>query len=55
LQVHYDNYGKRYGTDGVHETLDWKECEEDIEKFQKQYIMQHVVDTEISEQMYPFR
>lgn len=48
--VHYDNYGKRYGADGMHETLDWKECEEEVEKFQKQYIMQHVVNTEISEQ-----
>ncbi|XP_011871259.1 PREDICTED: tRNA pseudouridine synthase A, mitochondrial-like isoform X1 [Vollenhovia emeryi] len=48
--VHYDNYGKRYGTDGLHETLDWKECEEEVEKFQKAYILQHMVDTEISEQ-----
>jgi len=54
-QVHYDNYGKRYGTDGLHETLDWKECEEEIEKFQKKYILQYMVDTEISEQTYPFR
>ncbi|KAG5324321.1 TRUA synthase, partial [Pseudoatta argentina] len=30
--VHYDNYSKRYGTDGLHETLDWKECEEEVEK-----------------------
>ncbi|XP_011633417.1 LOW QUALITY PROTEIN: tRNA pseudouridine synthase A [Pogonomyrmex barbatus] len=48
--VHYDHYSKRYGTDGLHETLDWKECEEEIEKFQKTYILRHIVDTEISEQ-----
>ncbi|KAL0116523.1 hypothetical protein PUN28_009885 [Cardiocondyla obscurior] len=48
--VHYDNYGKRYGTDGLHETLDWKECEEEVEKFQKTYILKHMIDTEISEQ-----
>ncbi|XP_028044866.1 tRNA pseudouridine synthase A isoform X2 [Monomorium pharaonis] len=48
--VHYDQYSKRYGTDGLHETLDWKECEEEVEKFQKTYILQHMVDTEISEQ-----
>ncbi|CAL1673905.1 unnamed protein product [Lasius platythorax] len=48
--VHYDYYGKRYGTDGLHETLDWKECEEEVEKFQKEYILKHMVDTEISEQ-----
>lgn len=52
--MHYDNYGKRYGTDGLHETLDWKECEEEVEKFQKTYILQHMIDTEISEQTYPF-
>lgn len=48
--VHYDNYGKRYGADGLHETLDWKECEAEVEKFQKEYILKHMVDTEISEQ-----
>ncbi|XP_077266936.1 pseudouridine synthase 1 [Temnothorax americanus] len=49
-RVHYDNYSKRYGADGLHETLDWKECEEEVQKFQKAYILQHMVDTEISEQ-----
>lgn len=48
--VHYDHYGKRYGADGLHETLDWKECEEEVEKFQKEYILKHMIDTEIAEQ-----
>lgn len=48
--VHYDYYGKRYGADGLHETLDWKECEEEVEKFQKEYILNYMVDTEIAEQ-----
>lgn len=52
--MHYDHYGERYGKDGLHETLDWKECEEEVEKFQKAYILQHMVDTEISEQTYLF-
>ncbi|XP_014488652.1 PREDICTED: tRNA pseudouridine synthase A, mitochondrial isoform X2 [Dinoponera quadriceps] len=47
--VHYEYYAKRYGTDGMHETLDWKECEEEVEKFQKEYILQYIIDTEISE------
>ncbi|XP_032688985.1 tRNA pseudouridine synthase A isoform X2 [Odontomachus brunneus] len=47
--VHYDNYAKRYGTDGMHETLDWKECEEEVEKFQKEHILRYIIDTEISE------
>ncbi|GAB1860044.1 Trna pseudouridine synthase a [Camponotus japonicus] len=48
--VHYDYYGKRYGADGLHETLDWKECEDEVEKFQKEYILKYMVDTEITEQ-----
>ncbi|KAK2588708.1 hypothetical protein KPH14_001598 [Odynerus spinipes] len=47
--VHYDYYNQRYGTDGIHESLDWKECEEEIEKFQTEYIVKHVVDTEVTE------
>lgn len=47
--VHYDYYSKRYGTDGLHETLDWKECEEELKKFQKEYILQYIVDTEVVE------
>lgn len=53
-QVHYDNYSKRYGSDGLHETLDWKECEEDVTKFEREYILQHMVDTEITDQTYPY-
>lgn len=47
--VHYDNYNQRYGTDGVHEPLDWKECDEEVEKFQTEYIIKHIVDTEIAD------
>jgi len=25
FQPHYDNYNKRYGTDGIHVPLDWSE------------------------------
>lgn len=39
----------------MHETLDWKECEEEVEKFQKEHILQYIIDTEISENTYPFR
>ncbi|KAI4491870.1 hypothetical protein M0804_003262 [Polistes exclamans] len=47
--VHYDHYNKRYGSDGIHETLDWKECEEEVEQFQAEYIVKHIVNTEIVE------
>ena len=47
--VHYKYYNKRYGTDGIHETLDWDECDEEVEKFYKEYILKNIVDTEVSE------
>lgn len=47
--VHYDRYNKRYGEDGIHERLDWEDCEDEVRKFQEEYIMKHVVDTELSE------
>lgn len=53
--MHYESYDKRYGKDGLHETLEWEECEEEVEKFQKDYILPYIVDTETSEQTYPFR
>ncbi|KAL2725296.1 ATPase family AAA domain-containing protein [Vespula squamosa] len=47
--VHYDHYNNRYGSDGIHEPLDWKECEEEVEKFQSEYIVKHIVNTEVAE------
>ncbi|XP_012281540.1 tRNA pseudouridine synthase A isoform X2 [Orussus abietinus] len=45
-RVHYDGYNKRYGSDGIHETLDWTECDEEITKFTKDYILKHITETE---------
>lgn len=53
-QVHYERYDKRYGKDGLHETLEWEQCEGEVEEFQKNYILPYIVDTEVSEQTYPF-
>ncbi|XP_014236386.1 tRNA pseudouridine synthase A [Trichogramma pretiosum] len=47
--VHYDYYNKKYGSDGVHEKLDWLECEEEIREFEKTKILKDVFDTEIKE------
>ncbi|XP_017890874.1 tRNA pseudouridine synthase A [Ceratina calcarata] len=46
--VHYGYYNERYGEDGIHETLDWKECDEDVERFYKDHILKDIVDTEIA-------
>ncbi|XP_014203245.2 tRNA pseudouridine synthase A [Copidosoma floridanum] len=47
--VHYDYYNERYGKDGLHERLDWADCEEEIQDFEKNYILKDVIDTEINE------
>ncbi|KAJ8686283.1 hypothetical protein QAD02_022077 [Eretmocerus hayati] len=39
--VHYDYYNNRYGKDGMHETLDWAECEEEVTEFEKSKILKH--------------
>lgn len=55
FQVHYDNYNKRYGKDGMHATLDWAECEDDVMNFHKAFILRHIEDTEIKEKSYPLQ
>ncbi|XP_043266699.1 tRNA pseudouridine synthase A [Venturia canescens] len=47
--VHYDHYNRRYGGDGMHETLEWTECDDDIMQFHKKYILRHIEDTEVNE------
>ncbi|XP_011302832.1 tRNA pseudouridine synthase A, mitochondrial isoform X2 [Fopius arisanus] len=48
--VHYDNYNKRYGADGIHEQLEWSDCEEAVQKFHKEFILPHIEETEMKEQ-----
>ncbi|XP_057337362.1 pseudouridylate synthase 1 homolog isoform X3 [Microplitis mediator] len=47
--VHYDNYNRRYGSDGIHEKLEWDECDDQIKKFHKDFILQHIEETEIND------
>uniref|UniRef100_A0A1B6CAY7 Pseudouridylate synthase 1 homolog n=2 Tax=Clastoptera arizonana TaxID=38151 RepID=A0A1B6CAY7_9HEMI len=48
-EIHYDNYNKRYGNDGIHEPLEWSSFENEIEDFKKKYILPTIVDTEKNE------
>ncbi|XP_046551411.1 tRNA pseudouridine synthase A-like [Haliotis rubra] len=48
-QLHYDGYNKRFGKDGMHEALDWSEYEEVLEKFKKEHILSHIVQSEKEE------
>ena len=52
-QVFFDAYNKKFGSDGSHEALDWKECTE-IDEFKRQFIHQNIIDTEIDDTSYPF-
>lgn len=47
--VHYDRYNYRYGTDGMHETLEWENLNDVVEKFKEKYIYPVIIDTEIAE------
>ncbi|KAK3930596.1 tRNA pseudouridine synthase A [Frankliniella fusca] len=48
-EVHYEAYNRRYGSDGVHEKLDWSEHEQFISEFRDKYILQNILKTEEEE------
>lgn len=48
-QVHYDRYNNRYGTDGIHETLEWVAVEDKVKEFFDSKIVPKIVETEIAE------
>ncbi|XP_072155770.1 pseudouridylate synthase 1 homolog isoform X2 [Bemisia tabaci] len=48
-QVHYDSYNKRFGSDGMHEALDWAEFESEIQEFKDKVLIPHIVKTEKAE------
>ncbi|KAI2651477.1 tRNA pseudouridine synthase A [Labeo rohita] len=48
-RVHFDRYNKRFGGDGIHETLDWTEEEEAIAAFKDKHIYPSIVETELNE------
>eukprot|EP00062_Callorhinchus_milii_P021673 gi/632978632/ref/XP_007906022.1/ PREDICTED: tRNA pseudouridine synthase A, mitochondrial isoform X1 [Callorhinchus milii] len=48
--VHFENYNRRFGNDGVHEPLDWADAEERIAGFKEDYIYPTIIQTEAEEQ-----
>lgn len=48
-RVHFDRYNKRFGGDGLHETLEWVEEENAIVAFKEAHIYPSIVDTECKE------
>uniref|UniRef100_A0A671P0J5 Pseudouridine synthase 1 n=1 Tax=Sinocyclocheilus anshuiensis TaxID=1608454 RepID=A0A671P0J5_9TELE len=48
-RVHFGRYNKRFGGDGIHETLEWTEEEEAISAFKDKHIYPSIVETELHE------
>ncbi len=48
-RVHFDRYNKRFGGDGIHETLEWTEEEEAVADFKDKHIYPSIVETELHE------
>lgn len=45
-EVHYDQYNKRYGGDGIHQPIDWDSKSGIIDEFKHKYIYPVIVETE---------
>lgn len=48
-KVHYDRYNNKYGDDGMHEILDFKEEDKLVEDFYRSNIATTIIDTELKE------
>lgn len=48
-RVHFDRYNKRFGGDGLHETLEWEQEEDAIASFKEAHIYPSIVETECQE------
>lgn len=48
-EVHYDRYNVKYGSDGMHEKLEWDAEEGKIQKFFDEQIFPTIVNTEMTE------
>ncbi|XP_046648723.1 tRNA pseudouridine synthase A-like isoform X2 [Daphnia pulicaria] len=46
-EPHYDSYNRRYGGDGIHETLDWSSFDKDIETFCGDFILPIIYNGEM--------
>ena len=41
-------YNKRYGSDGMHETLSWNKVEDQVTRFKEDIVFSDIISTEIS-------
>lgn len=50
-QIHYDKYNQRFGSDGIHDPLEWVEGEvaDRVETFKEEMIFSDIIDVELKE------
>lgn len=48
-KVHYERYNKKYGNDGMHELLEFKEEDPLVEEFYHKNILSTIINTELNE------
>jgi len=47
-EVHFDRYNERYGADGIHEEISWKNIEEKVDAFKENFIWDTIIESEIT-------
>ncbi|KAL3316921.1 tRNA pseudouridine synthase 1 [Cichlidogyrus casuarinus] len=47
-KVMFDHYNKRYGSDGIHQTIDWDRYKDTIEPFKQKFVFDHIMQEELS-------
>ncbi|BES98933.1 tRNA pseudouridine synthase [Nesidiocoris tenuis] len=48
-EVHYDRYNQRYGSDGMHDSIEWSNEKEFLDEFKRKHILSSIVQTEKEE------
>ena len=49
---HYERYNKRFGSDGIHESLTWENEENEIENFKENFIFSEMIQGEKEHSMF---
>lgn len=50
--VFFKQYNKKFGTDGIHEPLEWSAYEAEVEKFKKEHIVANLLNDILSENIF---
>ena len=47
--MHYESYNNRFGSNGIHEALEWSASDESVEEFMRDNVYNDIIQTEIKE------